>query len=298
MPGIFSLNTNRRGFLRHTTLAGLTVAVAGCATSRPVSTAGEFHVALLSDTHIPADRTNAYRGFKPWENLQTAVPAVLAAKPAAALINGDAARLEGKPDDYVQLRELLSPLAARSPIYIGLGNHDHRENFLEAFPEQPADRPQVTGKHVLVIEHPAVRIIQLDSLLYVDKVAGLLGRDQRNWLAAYLPETDARPTVLFVHHTLADGDGDLLDVNQLFEIIRPHRQVKAIFYGHSHVWEIGERQGVKLINLPAVGYNFQDQDPVGWVDARFNADGVALTLNAIAGNTAENGKTTKVRWGS
>jgi Icc protein len=298
MPGIFSLNTNRRDFLRHTTLAGLTVAVAGCATSRRTSTAGEFHVALLSDTHIPADRTNAYRGFKPWENLQTVVPAVLAAKPAATLINGDAARLEGKPEDYVQLRELLSPLAAQSPIYIGLGNHDHRENFLKSFPEQPADRPKVAGKHVLVIEHPAVRIIQLDSLLYVDKVAGLLGRDQRGWLAAFLPEADARPTVLFVHHTLSDGDGDLLDVNQLFEIIRPHRQVKAIFYGHSHVWEIGERQGVKLINLPAVGYNFRDQDPVGWVDARFNTGGVALTLYAIAGNTVENGKITEVRWKS
>jgi len=296
MPGIFSLTSNRRTFLRHTTLAGLTVAVAGCATSRRTSAAGAFHVALLSDTHIPADPTNAYRGFKPWENLETVVPAVLAAKPAAALINGDAARLEGKPEDYVQLRELLAPLAAQSPVFIGLGNHDHRENFLKAFPEQPADRPQVTGKHVLVIEHPAVRIIQLDSLLYVDKVAGLLGRDQRNWLAAFLPKADARPTVLFVHHTLSDGDGDLLDVNQLFEIIRPHRQVKAICYGHSHVWAIGERQGVKLINLPAVGYNFRDQDPVGWVDARFNADGVALTLNAIAGNTAENGKTTEVTW--
>jgi 3',5'-cyclic AMP phosphodiesterase CpdA len=129
-----------------------------------------------------------------------------------------------------------------------------------------------------MIEHPTVRIIQLDSLLYVNQVAGLLGRDQRRWLTEFLPATDQRPTVLVVHHTLSDGDGDLLDVNQLFAIIQPHRQVKAIFYGHSHVWEIGERQGVKLINLPAVGYNFRDQDPVGWVEARFHPDGVALTL--------------------
>ncbi len=296
MPGIFSLTSNRRTFLHRTTLAGLTVAVAGCATPRRGAVTGEYHVALLSDTHIPADRSNTYRGFKPWENLQTVVPQVVATRPAAALINGDAARLEGKPEDYVQLRELLSPLAAQAPIYIGLGNHDHRENFLRAFPEQPADRPNVNGKHVLVIEHPAIRLIQLDSLLYVDKVAGLLGRDQRLWLAGFLKSADQRPTVLFVHHTLADGDGDLLDVNQLFEIIRPHRQVKAIFYGHSHVWEIGERQGVKLINLPAVGYNFRDQDPVGWVNARFNPDGVSLELHAIAGNRSEDKKTTEVSW--
>lgn len=298
MPGIFSSTSSRRDFLRTTTLAGLTVSVAGCATSQRSASTDEYHVALLSDTHTPADRANAYRGFKPWENLQTVVPQVIAARPAAALINGDAARLEGKPEDYVQLRELLSPLAAEAPVYIGLGNHDHRENFLKAFPGQPANRPQVTGKHVLVIEQPAVRIIQLDSLLYVDKVAGLLGRDQRQWLGEFLPAADSRPTVLVVHHTLSDGDGDLLDVNQLFEIIRPHRQVKAIFYGHSHVWQIGERQGVKLINLPAVGYNFRDEDPVGWVEARFRAGGVALTLRTIGGNQAENGRTTEVAWRS
>jgi len=296
MPGIFSLETNRRSFLRNSTLAGAAIVASGCATGTRPGAAGAFHVALLSDTHIPADRANTYRGFKPWENLQTVVPHVIAAKPAAALINGDAARLEGLPGDYVQLRDLLSPLAAQSPIYIGLGNHDHRENFLKAFPEQPADRPQVTGKHVLVIEHPAVRIIQLDSLLYVDKVAGLLGRDQRQWLGGFLAAADRRPTVLVVHHTLSDGDGDLLDVGQLFAIIKPHRQVKAICYGHSHVWEIGERQGVKLISLPAVGYNFRDQDPVGWVEAKFTPDGVSLTLRAIAGNRADDGKTTNVQW--
>ena len=102
-----------------------------------------------------------------------------------------------------------------------------------------------------------------------------------------------------MHHTLGDGDGDLLDAGRLFEIIRPRRQVKAIFYGHSHGWEIGERQGVKLINLPSLGYNFgkdgKDQ-PVGWVDARFRRDGVDLTLHAIAGNRAQDGQTSQISW--
>jgi hypothetical protein len=88
----------------------------------------------------------------------------------------------------------------------------------------------------------------------------------------------------------------MLDANRLFEIIRPHRQVKAIFYGHSHAWNLSERQGVKLINLPAVGYNFADHEPVGWVDARFRRNGVDLTLHAIAGNRDQNGKTSRVLW--
>ncbi len=36
---------------------------------------------------------------------------------------------------------------------------------------------------------------------------------------------------------------------------------------------MSEKQGVKLINLPALGYNFTDHDPVGWVDARFRRNG-------------------------
>jgi hypothetical protein len=102
--------------------------------------------------------------------------------------------------------------------------------------------------------------------------------------------------VIFVHHSLEDNDGDLADVDRLFEIIKPHRQVKAIFYGHSHVWALTERQRVQLINLPAVGYNFRDKDPVGWVDARFHSNGVQLTMHAFAGNTATDGKTFDVKW--
>ncbi len=39
---------------------------------------------------------------------------------------------------------------------------------------QPAteNKAAIEDKHVVVMEHPSVRIVQLDSLLYVDKVAG------------------------------------------------------------------------------------------------------------------------------
>jgi hypothetical protein len=105
-----------------------------------------------------------------------------------------------------------------------------------------------------------------------------------------------RPTVLVVHHTLGDGDGDLLDVDRLFGLLRPYRHVKAIFYGHSHVWDRQERDGIQLINLPAVGYNFRDQDPVGWVQAWFHPSGVRLKLRAFAGNRERDGELVEVAW--
>jgi len=115
-------------------------------------------------------------------------------------------------------------------------------------------------------------------------------------LAISTISAEAKPTVLFVHHTLADGDGDLLDVDRLYQIIQPHSYVKAIFYGHSHRYAVEEKHGLKLINLPAVGYNFDDSQPVGWIDAQFTAEGVNMTLRAIGGNLDGNGKTNLVRW--
>lgn len=297
MPGIFYHPTSRRHFLKSSLLATGVLAVSGCAsTQKQQAGSSSLHLALLSDTHIPADRNNEYRGFKPWENLHRIVPEVSAACPEGVILCGDAARLEGLKPDYEQLQSLLSPVAAKTPIYIALGNHDDRANFTAIFKDPATAKQNVQDKHVLLLQHDAVNIAILDSLFYVNKVPGLLGEAQRKWLATFLAVNTAKPVVLFVHHTLEDRDGDLLDTPRLFEIIRRHKQVKAIFYGHSHVWEIKERDGVKLVNLPAVGYNFNDKDPVGWVDAHFSSTGADLKMNAFAGNTKDNGKTFRVDW--
>ena len=72
--------------------------------------------------------------------------------------------------------------------------------------------------------------------------------------------------------------------------------MKAIFFGHSHVWGITKREGLHLVNLPAVGYNFRDQDPVGWVEAEFKAGGVELVLHATAGNREGDGSRHQLSW--
>jgi 3',5'-cyclic-AMP phosphodiesterase len=149
---------------------------------------------------------------------------------------------------------------------------------------------------VTVVEHEAVRVVVLDSLLYVNQVAGLLGRAQRAWLEGYLPTVADRPAVLFVHHPPTDEDGDLLDGDRLLAILRANRHVKAIFHGHAHVWALGRRDRLHVVSLPALGYNFSDAQPVGWVNARFRRDGVSLTLRALAGNREDDGKTTVLEW--
>jgi 3',5'-cyclic AMP phosphodiesterase CpdA len=234
--------------------------------------------------------------MNPWENLRVAVPQVVAARPDGVLICGDVARLQGRVEDYQELKALLEPVAAVAPVYVALGNHDDRQAFLKVFPEPPGTRAPVKGRLVTVVEHEAVRVLVLDSLLYVDRVAGLLGRAQRDWLSGHLPKVADRPAVLFVHHPPTDEDGDLLDGDRLLALLEANRHVKALFHGHAHVFSLDRRGRLPVVGLPALGYNFDDAQPVGWVDARFRADGVSLTLRAVAGNRADDGKETLVGW--
>ncbi len=297
MPGLYFRPLDRKTFLN----TAVQIASATAISQLPLSSlaaqdnATEAHLALLSDTHIPADAKNEYRGFRPVENLRQVVPQVIATNPQAVIVNGDAARLAGLREDYDSLKSMLAPIASHVPIYIGLGNHDDRRNFFGVFADA-AGQETVSGKHVAVFDRGPVRFIVLDSLLYVDKVAGLLGKAQRDWLADFLESSDDRPHVLFVHHTLGDGDGDLLDVDRLFKIISQHKKVKALFYGHSHRYAQERRGHIQLINLPAVGYNFNDSQPVGWVDARFSRQGVSMVLRAVGGNRLGDGKTTTIQW--
>jgi 3',5'-cyclic-AMP phosphodiesterase len=259
--------------------------------------AGESqHWALLSDTHIPANPEEAYRGFKPVENLKRVVPEVVAAKPEGALICGDLARLEGLKPDYEMLKSLVEPVVEKMPLALTLGNHDERRNFLGSFGGTQQGKQTVQGKHVVVVEGPVARFVMLDSLLHPNVTPGQLGRSQRNWLTEYLKTSSDKPTLIVVHHTLDDGDGSLVDFDRLFEIVKPSKKVKAIVYGHSHVYRYDVSDRIHLINLPAIGYNFADTQPVGWVDSTLTAQGGDFTLHAVGGNREKDGKTVSLKW--
>jgi len=298
MAEVYYKSMNRRDFIK-TGLAAVGALVT-------VGTDGSFGLsksekeatrwAFLADTHIPEDVSGNYRGFYPYQNLQKVIPQIISDLPDGIAIAGDLARLEGKLGDYANLKKLLRPVAEKTPVFMALGNHDNRENFLRVFSKIPGEKQPVGGKYVVVVNKPPIRLIILDSLFYVNKVPGLLGRAQRRWLEDYLRKCDDTPTILCFHHTLGDGDGDLLDVPRLFNIIKSIRKVKAILYGHSHAYGFSEFEGIHLVNLPATGYNFSDTEPVGWVEAQLTAKGGDFTLHVVAGNKEKDGSVKKLAW--
>ncbi|HNY80808.1 MAG: metallophosphoesterase [Sedimentisphaerales bacterium] len=289
----------RREFLRAgaAALAFPALGLPGCATSRRSQTPTyTSRWAFLADIHIASDPNDHSGEFYPHRNLEKVLEQVLAQPPAGMMIAGDVARLQGLTDDYAQVHRLLAPLDGKVPVYMALGNHDNRANILAQFRNPPGRIQPVKGKYVTIVDAGPMRLVLLDSLVKTNETPGLLGKVQRDWLKTYLAESDDTPLLLCFHHSLRDTDGELLDSPRLFEIIEPVPKVKALVYGHSHDYAFGMHEGIALINLPAVGYSFNREIPVGWVEANLSARGGQFTLHAVAGNTSIDGQVTSLTW--
>lgn len=316
MPLLFDTTTDRRSFIRKASVLTGAAAFAGTYTSLASSPGDtrELRYAFLADTHIPGVDDRETGGgrllyYDPHGNFSRVLAQIDEAAPDAMAILGDLARMDGQADDYVRMRALLASTSKSTPVFMALGNHDHRGRFLDVFeqPEPmtnaavvdqryPIDGPSAQRRRTAhVIDGSPVRIILLDSLFVVNVVSGLLGQPQRRWLETYLTQAAGTPTVIGLHHNLGEGDQHLLDTERFLEIIRPHRNVKAVLYGHSHRLRYEEWEGIHLLNLPAVGYSF-DKQPLGWIDARLTPEGGDFTVRAVAGDMAQDGRLFSLEW--
>jgi 3',5'-cyclic AMP phosphodiesterase CpdA len=279
---------DRRTFLKASFAAGIAIRLTA---AEPAPS----RWALVSDIHCPEDPNDTYRGFHPQENLKTAAKDVAASDAEICVVCGDLARQTGNPGDYQAVKNLFRPVLDKMPVGLLLGNHDNRQNFQQAFAAPAGARQSITGKHVVTMEWADLRAVFLDSLLATNVTPGQLGSAQRQWLAGYLGG-DSRPVYIFVHHDLGEEDGALTDAPRFLDLIAPLRQVKAVFYGHTHEYKFGVHHGIHLINLPATGYNFKDDQPTGWMTMTQSAKGANFVLRAQGGNMAQNGGATALAW--
>jgi 3',5'-cyclic-AMP phosphodiesterase len=243
--------------------------------------------ALLADTHVPTvdNKANPPRNhhyFDPLGNTAKIMAAVAADPGAGMIIAGDLARLDGQTGDYRNLAERLALLPEKCPVFMALGNHDHRENFRDVFKKTPGLLAPLEDRHVTVIDAPPVRFILLDTLKQVNVTAGELGEAQITWLKNFLADGCTTPTLIVLHHNVSP-QGGIADAAAFFDVIRPARCVKAVVFGHSHVHRYTAHEGIHLINVPAVGYSFGELIPIGWIDATLTSAAGRFRLNAIAG---------------
>lgn len=294
---------SRRDFLRASLVAG-----AACWSPRNLFAADVSspidpdRVALFSDTHVWEKRDEMVREVNMAKNLEQACRESLEGerRPAHTLVCGDCAYLTGETADYTVLIDLLKPLReAQVPVHLVLGNHDHRERFRAALPSDDAgEKAGLAERHVMIVPTPRANWFLLDSLDVTNKTPGVLGDAQRQWLAKALDAHADKPAIVMVHHTPDERPmtPGLVDTPALFETLLPRKHVKAIFFGHSHVWSVTQREGLHLVNLPPTAYVFDKKHPNGWVDATLAADGMRLRLHCLDKSHAANGQTHELKW--
>lgn len=223
------------------------------------------------------------------DNLREAVAAVCSERFDAALFNGDMAFRVGTSADYSAFMPLVAPLQFRNiPQHFTLGNHDDRCRFLASI--QATGSTPVNNRCVSQFMQDGLHWLLLDSLEHTNSVRGRLGASQIAWLARALDAYPRIPAVLFLHHnpetTVVGFRVGLRDTAEFLETIRPRRQVKAVFFGHTHAFRAWSESDIHFVNLPALGYRFLPGVALGWVRGIFAPRGMSLRFCAVGSSHA------------
>ena len=292
---------SRRRFIARTLAAGAAAALSPhlLAASR---SRDPHSWALLSDSHLAADRALVSRGVNMADHFVTVGREVLslAKRPAGLFLSGDCAYNSGTVGDYGVLADLLMPIREdQIPVHLALGNHDHRERFWEAFPADKAAQRPVGDRQTALLRSSRANWFILDSLEETLKTPGLVGPEQLSWLGRALDANHKDPALVMLHHNPGNSSGvsGLKDTEALFEVVRPRKQVKALIFGHTHDWMVvQDPSGIHLINLPPVGYVFKDGRPSGWVHATLEKQGMRLQLNCVDHTHPNHGQVLNLQW--
>lgn len=260
-------------------------------------------VAILNDTHIGEDQA---REHPHPANLRAAVAYLLElpTRPSAAIINGDLAMSVGTPGDYRNFKHLIEPLReAGMPLYLTLGNHDDRDEFLRHFGDLASASQLADHRYNGILELPQARLVLLDSLKETPASPGRLGEEQIAWLLAEIDRQPAKPVVLLAHHNprlggdAAHFPGGLEDTEALWSELVPRKQVKGYIHGHVHDWSLGMHFGIHIINALASSMVANKAVSTnGWTMATFGADGVELKLHTYLPDHPWNGERKWLYW--
>lgn len=303
----------RREFLSGIALGGASTVLGGglsgrlpAAGAQTAEASPSGYLALLADTHIDADplvKQGTPTSYNMAKNLEAVVADILKQPepPGAAVVVGDLARSVGLTGDYERFLSLIGPLReAGVPVHLALGNHDDRAEFLGVLKPETEGAGAVENRYVGVAEAAGLRLVILDSLDAPRQVGGKLRHPQRAWLVRTLDARPRTPTIVLVHHNPAVEEKNavhcLADAEELLAILRPRAQVKALAFGHTHTWSLRGDAGLHLVNLPAVGYPFGADQPIGWCRLDPRADGATIVLRRIDRGPGDEHARVDLKW--
>jgi 3',5'-cyclic AMP phosphodiesterase CpdA len=299
MP-ITLLPVTRRGFLKTSLAAGAAVVTGKVRATEPAGATSD-RVALISDTHIAEKPEAVIRGVDVAAHFRRVIDELLTAdsRPGRVFHAGDCAYLDGKAAEYANFFDLARRLPdAGLPVHLLLGNHDHRQRFWEALPKAYAREKPIDSRHVALVNTPVANWFLLDSLDVTDKSPGALGETQLKWLEQALDKSADAPALVMVHHQpdRSKRPIGLVDTAALEKVLIPRKQVKALIFGHTHNWQVTQRDGIHHINLPPVAYPFAKDRPSGWIEATLTKSGGTFTLHSLDTKHRQHGQKHELAW--
>jgi len=252
----------------------------------------------LTDTHMNAPDTEG-----PFAKLQLAekVKHVFGhiqqsgLRPSFLLITGDLSH-EGDTADYAYIRKLLDEGSETigAPVYVVLGNHDHRAPFREGYlGETASEEPYYYTQTI-----DGLRLIGLNSQV-PGAHNGTIDDRQMAWLAEQLRTTAPRGTIVAIHHPLLTingmpGDHTLTNRDALMDVLAG-TDVIGMMAGHVHSNNVGTFRGILSVAAAGTAFggeladaeHFRMFDACSYNVVTVDQDGVAVSTVTLPTSNAE-----------
>lgn len=154
---------------------------------------------------------------------------------------------DGSNQSYLHLKAALQPIPM--PVYALAGNHDNPTQLAQQFGH--ADHI-LLGEWLIIFINSAVANIEAGEI----STTGILR------LQALLSQHRHRHTLLAMHHHPINVGSQWIDemglrnADKLFQLLKPHTQVRAIISGHVHQAFSGQYNDIRVFTTPSTCRQF------------------------------------------
>jgi 3',5'-cyclic-AMP phosphodiesterase len=213
-------------------------------------------IAQVTDMHI-GPMNIKYRGIEPRRQFLDVLRALTKMKPDLLVLSGDLAAVEGEPEAYAWIRDVLVKFPY--PYLVMAGNHDHVVRMNNAFQFQESDISQ----GMLYFS----RTIKDKRLLFLDSSPYRVAKQQLEWLKEELNDYH-KQVLLFIHHPplrcgcpFMDDHHGLQNGEEVWQVLEQFPQIQHIFCGHYHAEKTVIQNGKSVHLTPSTVFQIDAENP-------------------------------------